>query len=195
MPSIKPFVEDSAILDSKQLKSEFYKIRQKEEINNVLRTNLGTEIWYWAEYEADTFLVVALPNKEPQMIVLTTIMLRYGYRTLLRCPCGYRAAKLYLPHKGEEFKCRYCYNLRYKVSNYNKFNRVDQLEKELNLNNKLSDELLKINRPIYNGLPTKRAISIAKLKYKARVINERHIKRNMNREIIYNWKRQRSQCF
>lgn len=195
MPSTKPFVEDSAILDSKQLKSEFYKIRKKEEVNNVLRTNLGNEIWYWPEYEADSFLVIALPNSLPQRIVLSTILLRYGERTLFRCECGYRATKLYLPRNGTEFKCRTCYKLRYKISNFNKFNKVDQLEKELQLNTKLANELARIKRPVYNGFPTKRAIRVEKLKYNVRIIHEKHQRRNANKEIISNWNRQRSQYF
>src|SRR3989338_270088 len=109
MPSVKPFVEDVAGLDSKQLRTAFAKIRKREEVNDIVRTSLGATIPYWSEYEADSFLVVAVEDCLPQRIVLTTITLRYGERTLFRCPCGYRVAKLYLSHKSEEFKCRTCW--------------------------------------------------------------------------------------
>jgi hypothetical protein len=193
MQSMKPFVEDCIILESKQLKKTFGRIRKIEQINDMLLTNTGNEVWFWVEYEADSFLVVSLINSEPQRIVLSNLMLRYGDRTLLRCSCGYKAAKLYAPKGETEFKCRSCWNLRYKSSNFNRFSRVDQLGKEMALNDKLAEEYLKITRPIYSGLPTKRAIRIEMLKYKARLIREKHLKRNTKKELISNWNKQRSQ--
>ena len=192
--SNKKFVEDCIILDSKKLKGVFAQIRKKKYINDMFTTNKGSVVYFWPEYEADTFLTVSVVNNEPQKIVLTTLYLRYGERTLFRCECGYRAAKLFLPSNGTEFKCRSCWNLRYKVSNFNRNNKVDQLGKEMDLNDKLRNAILSTKRPLYKGMLTKRAIRIERLKYKANNIRRKHENRNSKREIISNWNRQRSKC-
>ncbi len=197
MTSKKPFVEDGLILDSKQLKEAFRKIRKGEDINDLLQLGKGISAYYWSEYEADTFLTVAVSGYQPQRIVLSTLILRYGYRTLFRCECGYKAAKLYMPRSCNEFKCRSCYNLRYKSSNFNKTNSVDILKKGFDLEEKLRFEYDSITRPVYRGLPTKRILGLQTLFNKLKMVaikHERNNKRKANQAIISSWNRQRNQC-
>jgi len=193
MRSKKPLVESCTILETKPIKHHTRGVKEKKDINDVLKTNTGINVCFWFEYEADSFLVVAMPNSEPQRIVLTTLFLRYGEWILMRCDCGHKAAKLYCPKGEVEFKCRTCWDLRYKSTNYNRHNRVDQLGKELELNRKLSNEMMNIKRPVYNGSPTKRAIRIKKLQHMVSIIRNRHENRNSKRELMRSWKRQRSQ--
>jgi hypothetical protein len=57
------------------------------------------------------------PHLAKQTLPLVSTRPRYGgHRWWLRCVCGRRVAKLYLPPGSTEFLCRECHQLRVSVS-------------------------------------------------------------------------------
>jgi len=117
---MKTLVESCFHLDTKLLKKDLRKARQKEPVEeylNFLFNGKPSVLDYRIEYEDNqTYLVVSF-GVEPQKFLLSEQELIFGNRTYFVCGCGKRTTALYL-NKGI-FACRKCHNLCYQSTTIN----------------------------------------------------------------------------
>ena len=119
---MKTLVESCFRLDTKLLKKDLAKARNKESVEgflNFLDNGKQTALDYSIEYSFDenTYLIINY-GEESQRILLSNYELTFGTRTYLTCNCGCRTNALYL--KNEIFACRKCQRLTYESTTINR---------------------------------------------------------------------------
>lgn len=143
------FVEDSFALSTKGVLDNLDNVL---EIGPSVYVKPHADVDYWLEDPLrPSVLLVSVGGQEPQRINLEWIVITFGQRAYFRCDCGSRAAKLYLPLKGKEFKCRQCHKLQYQLTRINRRSVAGRAMYRMNRLQKLSDTRVSMGRILYNG--------------------------------------------
>ena len=112
---------------------------------------------YWLEDENDPSAVtVSMGGNEPQELNIEWVEITYGSRPYFLCSCGLRVSKLYLPHNGNEFKCRKCHGLQYQLTTFNRYSIAGRELYKANRFQKLIASRESMGRILYNGNYTKK---------------------------------------
>lgn len=115
------------------------------------------EISYWFDNMSNpAWLFVSIDSHEPQKLAWETVEITFGEKDFFYCSCGYRAMKLYLLPRGNEFKCRKCHNLRYELTVLNRKSVAGRVIHRANRIQKLADSRMAMGRIFYNGQYTKK---------------------------------------
>ncbi|HAJ44447.1 MAG: hypothetical protein UV53_C0006G0012 [Candidatus Azambacteria bacterium GW2011_GWE1_42_9] len=116
-----------------------------------------SDISYWFDDMSEpTCLFVSVNGNEPQKFDWEPVDITFGETAYIRCHCGYRARKLYLPPNGKEFKCRKCHKLQYQLTKFNRHSIAGRSLYKMNRLQKLADSRANIGRILYNGNYTKK---------------------------------------
>ena len=120
-------IENTFNLNTKLLKEDLKKAREREPIDGFLNINYNgrpSVVDYYVEYENEkTYLIINFGEK-PQRILLSEEELTFGTRSYLTCTCGNRVNALYLD-KGV-FACRDCHKLKYQSTTINRNSKHGQ---------------------------------------------------------------------
>jgi len=120
-------IENTFNLNTKLLKEDLKKAREREPIDGFLNINYNgrpSVVDYYVEYENEkTYLIINFGEK-PQRILLSEEELTFGNRSYLTCTCGNRVNALYLD-KGV-FACRDCHKLKYQSTTINRNSKHGQ---------------------------------------------------------------------
>lgn len=125
--------------------------------NDVLGHHpLHPDIHYWVE-EADipSFISLHFKNGKEQTLNLEWSEITFGTRAYFTCTCGSMVGKLYLPAQGNEFKCRACHGLKYRLSSYNRHSTAGRALYQVDRLQKLSENRASMGRIFYKGNFTK----------------------------------------
>lgn len=137
-----------------------------------IQTSIGDDSHlriYYTQTDRDTEEKKDFDYKIP----LTTTPCRYGgKRYWFICPwyksgkyCGRRVGTLY--KDGDYFACRHCYNLTYSSKKTNRRYNLFPLFNVLTLQKKMEELQETIQRPYYNGKPTRKQRQLEKLALQA----------------------------
>lgn len=140
----KNFIEDATTITAKNL------------LNN--NTDSNVQLNYWMENEGDTSVWwISINGNEPHRLTLEWEAVTYGDRAYLCCPsCERRGSKLYLPTNGNQFKCKDCHNMIYRLQTFNKNSVAGKMLYKMNRMQKLADKRATMGRILYNGIYTKK---------------------------------------
>lgn len=132
-----------------------------KEVVSIATSTIGkknrTDIDCWFENEDKNIISVSINGKEPQMITLEFMEIHYGQMTYFNCgKCRSRSAKLYLPPRGTEFRCRGCNNLKYRLSAINSKSIAGMAIYRTIKTNKIIDARATMSRIMYRGQYTHR---------------------------------------
>ena len=155
---MKTLVESCFRLDTKLLKKDLAKARNKESVEgflNFLDKGKQTALDYTVEYSFDenTYLIINY-GEESQKILLSNHELTFGTRTYLTCGCGLRTNALYL--KNEIFACRKCLKLKYASAVINRTSKHGKFIYQQTQILKLMDMRESMNRIFYKSRYSKR---------------------------------------
>ncbi len=141
-------------MNNKYLVEECFCLTPKDVTRNLTQR---PDVNYWFDdIDGGTFLFISVAGHEPQKIAWELSIVEFGERAYFYCPCGHRAAKLYLPPNSHEFKCRKCHSLRYEISLINRSSMAGDSIYHMKRMQKLADIRLNMSRIFYNGKYTKR---------------------------------------
>lgn len=101
----------------KEARAEPFRGVQRVELHRPdFRTALARiRVVPWHTFKDLFRVVVDIPHARIQQISLTAMPCPYGgQRWWLRCECGARCGKLYLPPGAISYACRQCHDLRYR---------------------------------------------------------------------------------
>lgn len=126
--------------------------------NDLLASTLVKEgISYWYDDPEDwSIWSISVNGNEPQTIHLEWADITYGERPYFVCECGHKAAKLYLPLGGNQFKCRKCHDLKYQLATFNRYSVAGKELYKANRMLKLANNRVDMGRILYKGNYTKR---------------------------------------
>ena len=148
------FVEDSFALTAKGV---FDNLRNLIEVGPSAFVKPRADVDYWPEDLFDPSVIfVSVGGREPQRIEFELKKITFGERAYFRCTCDHRAAKLYLPPNGTQFKCRGCHGLQYRLSTINRRSVAGRAIYRINRLQKLANSRASMGRILYNGNYSKR---------------------------------------
>ena len=154
---MKTLIESCPVIDTKAIKKNIKRAKaHKTPVDGCINLSNGSVADYSIEYGSECDYLVIRHGVEEQRVKLTESELRYGSTMWFICDCERHVRKLYLPPRETQFKCRYCHNLVYELTRFNRKSMHGQLMYRTNRMIKLMKTRESIRSPLYDGKFTHR---------------------------------------